>query len=278
MFSYSSIFEFCKTAHYYSSYLIGVMVINYLFILFISNPRQFMKDSYNNLIDLCIDIFDIVVECKMIYDDHIEPFVQRYFRCTRRLFNGNEQISRTETPIDFMYTMNGDIVNVKQEESDICVFQMNRLNDELYYINTDIINKMNDNSGNESVDESDNETSDNQTITDNSLLRLLFKNMPFFHIELDDNNTTHDISRDMKKFYIKGHRFDNVFFKAFMKHFNNVNIDENKYSIKLITSEFENKTLTQDDVLYLNDPEIVKNTKLDDEEIIDSFSETRKDK
>lgn len=263
MFSAKQVFEFCTTAHYYASYSTGVFVINYLFILFIMNPNQFIRDSYNNIVELCIILFNIAVECKMMYDETVEPFLEKYFTFIHHLFHGDKHFPKPELSPAFMYTVDGDLINgyedehqenQENQEDDVMIFTYRRhtVDDDVYYINTEL------------TDSPD-------------VKHLLFKNMPFFHIELkDQDNKTHDISANIKKFYIKGHSMDNVFFKAFMNYFYKVNIDENNYTVELITDQFENKTLKPEDVLHLLTRDKVEKIKAETDIITDSSSGDKK--
>jgi hypothetical protein len=99
------IFNAFNNLLFYISLINGYAVSYYLIFLFFANPKQFIKDTYSNIVEGIVILFDFFVECNMAYNEYIEPKLKRVFT----LFDSNEYDLNNRS---ICYDSNGDLVNI----------------------------------------------------------------------------------------------------------------------------------------------------------------------
>lgn len=203
----------------------------FLSMEYLSEPENFIQNIRSKSIDIAYWTFDKVITIKHKYDD-----LGNYYN------NRNKNNKKDKIDI-FCYDKQGSLIQHIRNETDK-EFHTIVYNKKQYFVNS--------------------------TISHQTIKSLNYP--PFLNVELiipnnhinineamdDYNNSsnkhefnTYNIYDKLKLFFIKGNVFDDTFFKAFMKYFYKLEIEN--YFLHVITNKCETKTITQNQMIKMND-------------------------
>ena len=193
-----------------------------LFFLFIF--AYYHSEIFKRFINyLLLEVAYFVVDKLLLIKVYISEYINPIFSQVKDKF--------------FCYNLDGNLLSINNyDNNNDFLYIHKKINDKEYFI----LNGLND-------------------YFDNKVHHIfLFKTQPFIQMTLYANGKMYDINNEIKKFYIKYHFFDKVFFKAFMKYFYSVEIDENNYTIEVITKDCDIININCDNVLFLSNKEITE--------------------
>lgn len=200
-----------------------IAVSSFVTLEYISDPQNFFSNLRDYVSRMQYWSIDKVVSIYTLYND------------IQNKINPPERVD--ESVMIFSYDDDGNLNPPNDEPARI--YRRMMKNDKSYYVDYSILT-----SG--TLDGSSGSYQANFTPFEDA----------FIDITLDYDGVTYNIKRHLEKFTVIGHVLEGYFFRAFMKHFYNVDVIDN-FTLSGIDSNFNNFTYTQDDVIRITEEGVV---------------------